>query len=176
MQPYQSSFSGLHSGSPITSHAFWVGDNPAVRNSGQEDGEHMHTTNYLATFIEVAQDCPIEKAEIPPLKNGIKTIASIQYEIIINNPYKYTSDDVIFKTFVQKNNIETKNLEAERIQFFSKGQACLRSSPLTKRYGWGIHSDKDGKVAIYPMESIEYKEYCSSKSLKHLKGMRSKRI
>ena len=125
--------------------------------------------------LPCAEDCPVEKAEIPPLKNGEKTIASIHYEIIINNPYKYTSDDVIFNTFVQKNNIGTENLEAERIKFFSKGQACLRSSPLTKRYGWGVHSNKDGKVAIYPMELKEYKKYCTSKSIKHLKGMRSKR-
>jgi hypothetical protein len=141
----------------------------------QKDREHVHTTNYLETFIEIAEDCPVEKAEIPPLKNGEKTIAFIHYELIINNPYEYTSDDVIFNTFVQKNNIGKENLEAERIKFFSKGQACLRSSPLTKRYGWGVHSDKDGKVAIYPMESKEYKKYCNSKSLKHLKGMRAKR-
>ena len=135
----------------------------------------MHTTNYLETFIEVADDCPIDKAEIPSSKNGEKTIAVLHYELIINNPYKYTSDDVIFATFAQKNNLETDNLEPERDRFFSKGQACLRSSPLTKRYGWGVHSDTAGKVAIYPMESIEYQKYCSDGSLKHLKGMRTKR-
>jgi hypothetical protein len=135
----------------------------------------MHTTNYLETFIESAEDCPVEKAEIPQLKNGEKTIAFIHYELIINNPYGYTSDDVIFNTFVQKNNIGKDNVEAERITFFSKGQACLRSSPLTKRYGWGVHSDKEGKVAIYPMESKEYKKFADSKSLNHLKGMRAKR-
>ncbi len=135
----------------------------------------MLTTNYYETFIEVAEDCPVEKSEIPSLKNGEKTIAFIHYEVMRNNPYKYTSDDVIFNTFVQKNNIRAENLEAERIQFFSKGQPCLRSSPLTKRYGWGIHSDKDGKVALYPMESMEYSIYRTSNSLQHLMGMRSKR-
>ena len=131
----------------------------------------MHTTNYSETFIEVAEDCPVEKAEIPPLKNEEKTIAFIHYELIINNPYEYTSDDVIFNTFIQKNHIEIKNLETERKNFFSKGQACLRSSPLTKRYGWGVHSDKDGKVAIYPMESKEYKKYCSNKWHWCMKGL-----
>jgi hypothetical protein len=28
----------------------------------------MHTTNYLNTFIEVAEDCPVKAAEIPPVK------------------------------------------------------------------------------------------------------------
>jgi hypothetical protein len=44
-----------------------------------------------------------------------------------------------------------------------------------KRYAWGVHSNKDGKVAIYAIESIEYKNYSKDKSIKHLKGMRSKR-
>ncbi|MCB9135619.1 MAG: hypothetical protein H6636_09340 [Anaerolineales bacterium] len=136
----------------------------------------MHTTNYLETFIEVAEDCPVEKAEIPPLKNGEKTIAVYHYELIGNNPYKYTSDDVIFATFAQKNQIEDTDLEIEREKFFSKGQPCLRSSPLTKRYGWGVHSNEQGKVAIYPIGSNEYEELCLSTSVKHLKGMRSKRI
>lgn len=135
----------------------------------------MHTTNYLETFIEVAEDCPLEEAEIPPLKNGEKTVAYYHYELICNHPYTYTSDDVIFITFAQRNHLETTDLEAERAKFFSKGQPCLRSSPLTKRYGWGIHSDKDGKVAIYPLESNTYEAYRNSPTLKHLKGMRSKR-
>jgi hypothetical protein len=135
----------------------------------------MHTTNYRETFIETAEDCPVEKAEIPQLKNGEKTIALLHYELINNNPYVYTSDDVIFNTFIQKNNIGKENLEAERTTFFSKGQACLRSSPLTKRYGWGVHSDEEGKVAIYPMESKEYNKYLTDNSLVHLKGMRAKR-
>ena len=135
----------------------------------------MHTTNYLETFIEAADDCPLDKAAVPSSKNGEKTIAILHYELVINNPYQYTSDDVIFNTFVQKNNLGKEHLEAERERFFSRGQACLRSSPLTKRYGWGVHSDKAGKVAIYPIESAEYQKYCSDQSVKHLKGMRTKR-
>ena len=134
----------------------------------------MHTTNYHETFIEVAEDCPIEKAEIPPIKNGEKTIGYLHYELIHNHPYTFTSDDVIFATFAEKNDIKEMDLEAEREVFFSKGQPCLRSSPLTKRYGWGIHSDQEGRVAIYPMESNEYAQY-REQSIHHLRGFRAKR-
>lgn len=133
----------------------------------------MHTTNYFEAFIEVADDCPVTKAAIPPLNHGEKTIARIHYEIIVNNPYVFTSDDVIFMTFAQKNTIAEEARATEKGRFFSKGQACLRSSPLTKRYGWGIHCNKDGKVAIYPVDSVEYQRYSSSNSLRHLKGMRT---
>lgn len=135
----------------------------------------MNTTNYYETIIEAAENCPVEKAEIPQLRNGEKTIALMQYELIADHPYKYTSDDVIFNVFAEKNKISKANLPAEREKFFSKGQPCLRSSPLVKRYGWGIHSDREGRVAIYAVESSEYKKFCKDKTIKHLKGMKSKR-
>jgi hypothetical protein len=135
----------------------------------------MKTTNYYNTFIEVAEDSPVKAAEIPPKKGDEKTIANIQFEMISNNPYKYTSDDVIFSAYIIKQNLAKENYEKERQSFFSKGQACFRSSPLPKRYGWGIHSNAEGKIAIYGAESGEYKKYSEDKNLKHLKAMRSKR-
>ena len=136
----------------------------------------MTTTNYYNTFIEVADDCPVKKAEIPPQKDDKKTIAALQFEKIKNNPYKFTSDDVLFGVFAERNNITAKALASEKQKFFSKGQACFRSSPLPKRYGWGVHSNAEGKVAIYAIESPEYKKLSSDKSLQHLKAMRSKRL
>ncbi len=136
----------------------------------------MNTTNYLNTFIEVAEDCPVTAAEIPPQKGNEKTVANIQFEMISNNPYKYTSDDVIFSVFAIKNNMSKKDIDKEREKFFSKGQPCLRSSTLAKRYGWGIHSNTEGKVAVVAVESVEYKKHLNDKNLKHIKAMRSKRI
>ncbi len=136
----------------------------------------MKTTNYYDTFIEVADDSLIGAAEIPPKKGNEKTAANIQFEIISDNPYKYTSDDVLFQVFAEKNNIAGKALISEREKFFSKGQLCFRSSPLTKRYGWGVHSNTEGKIAIYAVESDEYINFLKDKKQKHLKAMRSKRV
>lgn len=135
----------------------------------------MHTTNYFDSFIAVAEDCPVNKAEVPPVKGDNKTVANLQFEMIIDNPYKYTSDDVIFKVHALRNGIGTAAQKAEREKFFSKGQPCLRSSPLTKRYGWGVHSNAEGKVAIYAIDSSEYKKMITDKRLAHTKGMRSKK-
>lgn len=138
--------------------------------------DKVHTTNYINTFIEVAEDCPARLAEIPPHKVGKETIANIQFKMIAENPYKYTSDDVIFQVFANKNAIKGKSqLEMEREIFFSRGQACLRASPLTKRYGWGVHANAKGKVAIYPVESYQYKKLQKDKELVHVKAMRSKK-
>jgi hypothetical protein len=134
----------------------------------------MKTTNYFNTFIEVAEDCPVEEAEIPPQKTE-KTAANIQFEMISNHPYKYTSDDVLFEIYAMKNKISNTKRAAAREEFFSKGQPCFRSSPLTKRYGWGVHSNEEGKIAIYPLGSSDYKKFAKEKSLAHVKAMRSKR-
>ncbi len=135
---------------------------------------NMKTTNYFDTFIEVADDCPVHSAEIPSQKRDGKTVAYLQYELIINHPYMYTSDDVLFQVFVQRTNIQTDTLPEERSKFFSKGQPCFRSSPLAKRYGWGIHSNSEGKLAIYSVQSEEYKQLVSRQDIRHLKAMRSK--
>lgn len=134
-----------------------------------------HTTNYFDTFIEIAADCPLEKGEVPPVKGDKKTAANIQFEMIIKNPYKYTSDDVLFQVFADKNDLTEAEYEEARKQFFSKGQACLRASPLTKRYGWGVHSNHEGKVAIYASDTPEYERFVNDKGLTVVKAMRSSR-
>lgn len=133
----------------------------------------IQTTNYINTFIEIAEDCPVIKGEIPPMKNNKKTAVNIQFEMISKNPYKYTSDDVLFQVFVEKNNIPEAELKQARQQFFSKEQACLRASSLTKRYGWGIHNNNEEKIALYSCETKEYKQLSNDKSLKVVRAMRS---
>lgn len=134
----------------------------------------QHTTNYYNTLIETAEDCPVSQAQIPPEKNE-KTLASLQYEIISGHPYQFSSDDIIFECYVLRNNITESEKEAERIRFFSKGQPCMRSSPLAKRYGFGFHHNKEGKVAVYPSESPEYRQLLNDSSVAKVKAMRSKR-
>jgi Family of unknown function (DUF6157) len=133
----------------------------------------MHTTNYFNTFIEIAEDCPLSQAEVPPQKGEDKSVANLQFDMIIANPYKFTSDEVIFGIYALRNSLS--NNGDERAVFFSKGQACLRASPLGKRYAWGIHHNAEGKVALYPAESEEYQAFAGDNSLKHVKAMRSKR-
>lgn len=133
-----------------------------------------HTTNYTDTFIEAAEDCPVSKAQIPP-KKEVKTLAGYQYEKIIKNPYVFSSDDIIFEWFAIKNDVTETEKQEEREKFFSKGQACLRASPLAKRYGFGLHHNSEGKVAIFPVESEEYQKFLENSSVVKVKAMRSKR-
>jgi hypothetical protein len=134
----------------------------------------MHTTNYTNAFIEVADDCKAEIGTVPPDKQE-KTVAKMQFELIRAHPYQYTSDEVIFTIYAERNQVAPAQLAGKRAEFFSKGQPCLRSSPLSKSYGWGIHFDDASKVAIYPKGSDEYARLQADSRLKHLKAMKSAR-
>lgn len=134
----------------------------------------MHTTNYTGAFISVADDCPATTGNVPPEKQD-PTVARMQYDMISANPYRYSSDDIVFAVHARKKGIAPAEMDAERAAYFSKGQACLRASALGKRYGWGIHHDAESRVALYPRESAEYQRLSQDPSLKQLRAMKSSR-
>jgi len=135
----------------------------------------MTSTNYVDTFIEVAEDCPVTKGEIPPTNKRKKSVANLQFEMLIDHPYQYTSDDVLFTVFAMRKEFPKAEWATQRELFFSKGQPCFRASPLTKRYGWGVHSDAEGKIALYDRDSAEYHSLVADDAIVKKKAMRSKR-
>ncbi|MEV4660039.1 DUF6157 family protein [Micromonospora sp. NPDC049301] len=115
----------------------------------------MHSTNYVDTFIQVAEDSTVSSAAVPP-KRTTPGIAELTFRMIAEAPYRYTSDDVIFTVWADRRGIPEAERAAARDEFFAKGQPCLRASDLGKRYGWGIHADSAGRVALVPLGSTEY--------------------
>lgn len=132
----------------------------------------LHTTNYFDTFIEVAEDTKANSGTVPPSKEN-KTVAEMQYELIAKNPYKFTSDDIFFQVFADRNYLTKAEYKKAREQFFSKGQPCFRASPLTKTYGFGVHHNSEGKIALYGMESEKYQKFLEDKSVKKIKAMKT---
>jgi hypothetical protein len=65
--------------------------------------------------------------------------------------------------------------DMSREEFFGKSHACMRASALAKTYGWGLHFDSDGRVALVGVETDRYRELASDTSLSHTRAMRSKR-
>lgn len=130
---------------------------------------------YRNTFIIISEDSTVTSAIVPVPKKDKPTIASIEYDLILNNSYLYTQEDVQFQTYLTKNNIESNELEELRNEFFSKPKACFRASPLVEKYGWVIHYDETGKIAIYDVNSGSYHQFLEVDNITILKGMRSKR-
>lgn len=91
--------------------------------------------NYLNTFIAVAPDTSAKAGTVPPEQGGKKSIA----------------------LHVRRRGISATDIKANRSQlwqdFFSKPMACMRASPLPKPFGWGLHFDAAGKVALIAAEN-----------------------
>lgn len=134
----------------------------------------IHTANYTDTLILPAEDSPVDHSELPPVKEK-PSVADMQLQLIAENPYGLTSDDVLFSVFADRNEIPQKEREVAREEFFSKGQACLRASPLTKRYGWAIHNDSEGKVALVDTASGAFQKLMDDSTVTKIKAMRSSR-
>jgi hypothetical protein len=135
--------------------------------------------NPVDQFIEIAPDSPTAKSIIPQDKGDKKSIATIEYDLLSSKPYGYTLAELKFATHVQHKQIPSAELKVRGKQlwdeYFAKPYACMRASPLTKKYGWGAHYDKDGKIAIYAVESKEYQRFVKNKNIKKYSAMRSKR-
>lgn len=136
--------------------------------------------NYINTFIAVSPDTKAKAGTVPLARGGKRSIAQIEYELIASHPYELTQEEVQFSVHVERTGVTPAELEAKRSElwsaFFSKSMACMRTSPLAKSYGWGLHFDHEGKVALVPMESQQYQELSSSSSIAQTRAMTSKRV
>lgn len=131
------------------------------------------------TFVTVADDCAAPAGVTPQPKAGRETVASLEYALLSARPYKLTLDDLKFEVHLARTGISPAERAARgagiRAALFSKPQACMRASPLTKSYGWGAHYDDKGRLAIYARDSKDYARLATSPKLSVVKAMRGKR-
>ena len=137
------------------------------------------SVDLLSTLIAVADDCPVKKATVPAPRGGKPTLPQLQYEMLKDHPYEFTSAEVIFETTLKHKGITPAEMKKYRKElwehFYSKPRPCLRTSALAKTYGWGFHCDAKGRVALCAVESKEYKRLLAAKTVQVVKAMRSKR-
>ena len=135
--------------------------------------------NYYNTFIAVAPDTSVKIGTVPVARAGKKSIAVLEYELISAEPYTYTQEEVQFAVHVQRQSVPPAELRARQIElwdeFFSKPIACMRASPLPKSYGWGLHFNEEGKVALVAVGSPEYERLSSSDAIEQTRALRSRR-
>ena len=141
--------------------------------TGEEDGVDV---DYQDTFIAVAPDCPVSQGTAPPRHPSRVSVAAEQYRLVSENPYRYTSADVLFEVHADREGIPDEERPAARAAFFATPRACLRASPLGKKYGWGIHCDEQGRVAVFGVESADYRALAEGgRGVRVLPALRSSR-
>ncbi len=138
----------------------------------------MHTTNATDTFVTVAPDTRATAGSEPPVR-ATPSVATLCFEMLADAPYIHTSDDVLFAVYAQRKGLDPDDADA-RAAYFSKGQPCFRASPLTKTYGWGVHHDSQGRVALVAMESAAYRTFAAGldphgRELRVVAAMRARR-
>ncbi len=131
--------------------------------------------NYRQTFITVAQDCPVDRGTAPPHNLQRPSVAAEQHRLISMHPYRLTSEDVLFEVHADRQDVPAADRAGARAAYFATPRACLRASPLGKRYGWGIHCDEDGRLALYGVESAEYAALAADRDIHVIGAMRSSR-
>jgi hypothetical protein len=136
------------------------------------------SNNYYRTLIAVADDCPVTRSQVPVGRGGKPTVAVLQYEMLRDGPRVHTQEDVLFGVWLRQHGpADPPPAEVARLreQFFARPQACLRTSPLPKKYGFGLLFDGDGRVTLCPMESEQYRQALAGRDIKVVRAMRSSR-
>jgi hypothetical protein len=138
-----------------------------------------HWTNM---FVRVSDDCPAETGVIPPQKRAEKSAHLIQYELLSENPYCYTFEEQLFEVHIRHKallgTLSEVKLEEERAALLAKSHPCMRASMLPKKFGWGVHYNDEGKIALYGKETEKYQNLLKAGEAGELElqaGMRSSR-
>lgn len=114
-------------------------------------------------FITISEDSDVDRSIIPGPK---RTIAKIKYEILIENPYKFTERQLFYEVHVvhrKRNDLKIDSYQIKR-------------SPLVQKFGWGIHADNEGRLALVAKESSIYSKLIANDNIKKIKAYKRKKI
>lgn len=132
------------------------------------------------TFVLVAPDCSAPAGAAPKVRASGPTVAGLQHELLTAGPYTLTLEDLMLAIHIRRAGLSPAEAEArsEEIQtsLFGKPYPCMRASPLPKTYGWGVHHDAEGRIALFGVESAEYGRFAKGgQGIEVVTAMRSKR-
>ncbi len=124
----------------------------------------MQSVDHRDTFITVAPDTSAVAGIVPVPRPQGPTVASATYELLAAHPYRYRSSEVIFTVWADRQQIPAEQRHEVWADFFATPRACLRSSDLGKRFGWGIHADEHGRIALHGLGTPQYEQLASGRT------------
>ena len=123
----------------------------------------MKDMGYRDTFIRIAGDCPTAVGVVPAARGDRRSIHVLQYELLAARPYRLTHADLRFEVHVLHKAVPAAEVEARaaeiRAGLLATPHPCLRASLLPKKYGWGVHYDQHGRIALFGAESDVYRRF-----------------
>jgi hypothetical protein len=148
-----------------------AGDNPPVadaqtpfgKQGAERAGDAISSAPVREELIEIASDSSAVRGEVPPDSGTRKTIARISYEVLADNPYRFSEREFYHEVHVVRRGRPDLKIENYNIKRLA----------LVKRYGWGIHRNSGGKLALVACESTRYKELQADPRVKRTKAYRN---
>jgi hypothetical protein len=149
-----------------------LNDEPSVTHTPRPSGEQaekepagtISSAPAREELIEVATDSPAKRSEEPPDSSPEKRVDRIEYEVLAENPYKFTEREFYYEVNVVRRKRSDLKIESRSI----------KRLPLVKKYGWGIHRNADGKLALVACESSRYKELLADPLVKKTRAYRNR--
>jgi hypothetical protein len=146
-------------------------DNPSVAGNAtsfseqevERAGDPIRAVPVREELIEMASDSTAVRGEVPPDNGMRKTIPRISYEVLADNPYRFDEREFYHEVHIVRcgrPNLKIENYNIKRLA-------------LVKRYGWGIHRNAGGKLALVACESSRYKELQADPQVKRTKAYRN---
>jgi len=117
-----------------------------------KEKQNQDLVNALITVAESSAKTSI----IPTSKSKKETVKEVVYRVLNENPYKYKQNDLFYEVHINQMK-KDKTLKLEKYK--------LQRSELCSLLGWGIHGDEEGRLALVPIESSEYKSLLENPSI-----------
>ena len=95
---------------------------------------------FSETLITIADKCPANHGMEPTTNRAEKTITMHQYDVLTEMPYQLTYKQL--KEEVHRTR-RGKEFTDEQLETY-----MMKRSGLCKIYWWGVHEDKNGKLAL----------------------------
>ena len=115
------------------------------------------------TLITVAEKCPANRGMEPTTNRAEKTITMHQYEVLTEMPYQLTYKQL--KDEVHRTR-RGKEFTDDQLETY-----MMKRSELCKIYGWGVHEDKNGKLALVGCETKEYRRLLRKPGVQRVKAL-----
>jgi hypothetical protein len=105
---------------------------------------------------------PRRSGVVPAPRPSGPTITSATYELV--GPYRLRSSEVIFVVGAARQRIPVEERDAAWVEFFAEPRACLQPGDLGKRFGWGVHADENGRIALHGLGTPEYESLVAGRT------------
>ena len=138
-----------------------------MRPSGKQSAKKLVSTRISTSareeLIEIAADSRVMRSKEPNDGGNEKTVARISYEVLSENPYKFSEREFYHEVHVVRRKRPDLKIDSYKIQRLA----------LVKEFGWGIHRNSDEKLALVAYESERYKELLANPLVKRTKASRN---